>query len=192
MNNGKIAAAFRLLAEAVDDAGERVERDGVEVAASPQRRDLHRDAPNCSGVYFVRYGERGEIKIGRTKNIRDRLRRLQTTSPIELVLLAYRPGSGHEEKHYHHCFAHARTYGEWFRPVPELLACIEELRRALPAVEPMPAEPAKPVRGNRKARRKVKTARPARTTSRAADGPPGPPFTSKINAATPSRRQGRS
>ena len=150
MSARRIAAALRQLADAVEEDIPSQAHDElavVDVEPGKVSRDGQRGVPTCAGVYFVQWGhDGGAIKIGRTKNICARLKELQTASPIELVLLAYQPGSGREELYYHHCFAHARLRGEWFRPVPELLACIAELRRHTAAVEPATPKQAQPKR----------------------------------------------
>jgi Meiotically up-regulated gene 113 len=77
-------------------------------------------------VYFVQVGEDGPIKIGHTfRPIEERLRDLRNASPYRLRLLLMLPGQRDDEQALHQRFAAARLEGEWFRPVPELLAFIE-------------------------------------------------------------------
>jgi hypothetical protein len=79
-------------------------------------------APARPGVYFVRHGGNGPIKIGVAKNIRARLATLQIATPERLSFLGAMLGAGeHEEKQLHGRFAELRERGEWFRPAPELL-----------------------------------------------------------------------
>jgi len=79
--------------------------------------------PEVAGVYFLRAA--GLVKIGRTSNVRVRLRKLQKTSPVELqLLLVLRRGSDDAktlEAELHRRFAEHRRHGEWFEPHPNLL-----------------------------------------------------------------------
>lgn len=73
-------------------------------------------------IYFVQAEIIGRIKIGWTadEDAAVRLAMLQTASPVRLHLIATRPGGRCKERELHARFAHARTVGEWFDPVPEL------------------------------------------------------------------------
>jgi hypothetical protein len=66
-------------------------------------------------VYFIQGGDL--VKIGYTTNIRQRLYDLQTSAPIDLVLLGLIPGTRALEKEYHKRFAAHRVRGEWFSAV---------------------------------------------------------------------------
>ena len=77
-------------------------------------------------VYFLRSGENGPIKIGFTGSAPTaRLAALQTGNPEPLRLIGAIPGTMADEGKLHDRFAEAWLQGEWFRPVPELLAFIE-------------------------------------------------------------------
>lgn len=55
------------------------------------------------------------VKIGFTRgNPHDRLRNLQTGSPLRLVLWAYIDGTPELEKAFHDAFAELQSHGEWF------------------------------------------------------------------------------
>lgn len=73
-------------------------------------------------VYFMR--RENFIKIGTTYNLRQR------ASVLNATVLAKTPGSYSEEKLMHKRFASLRRHGEWFEPGPELIALINELRKA--------------------------------------------------------------
>lgn len=77
-------------------------------------------------IYFAQAEGVGHIKIGFTdgQDAGDRLASLQTGSPVPLRLLGTIPGSIEGEKDLHRRFAAARVCGEWFKPVPALLALI--------------------------------------------------------------------
>lgn len=67
-------------------------------------------------VYFVRSGTHGPIKIGRAVDPHERLRQLQTGSPVELRLLGTIPGGVDLEAALHDLLGDSRLRGEWFRP----------------------------------------------------------------------------
>lgn len=70
----------------------------------------------------------GLIKIGVTIDINDRLKTLQVGSPdqLELVGAIASPRAHWLEIDLHIRFQEARSHGEWFRPVDELLEIIEQ------------------------------------------------------------------
>lgn len=100
------------------------EIDPVEIA----RMDDLRSHENTAKVYFVQEGSAGLIKIGCSKNLKKRFDEIARELPYDLKLLAFVDGWREVEVVFHLRFAHARVRGEWFRPVPELLAYIEEIR----------------------------------------------------------------
>lgn len=78
-------------------------------------------------VYFIRDGEDGPIKIGRTNNLAHRLGILQTGNPRTLTVLAVT--RAHAEKDLHYQFWDHRIRGEWFEPHPEIVGFAERVRR---------------------------------------------------------------
>ena len=60
------------------------------------------------------------IKIGRSKNVLQRLQNLQTGTYGELIIGALEPGGSTRESELHKKFSHLRRHGEWF-------SCNEEL-----------------------------------------------------------------
>jgi len=82
-------------------------------------------------IYFIRDEATQHIKIGFTKGYgKDRLRELQTGCLGQLILLLEIRGSKQDETAWHDRFEAVRERGEWFRPVPELLQAIEEMKAA--------------------------------------------------------------
>lgn len=73
-------------------------------------------------VYFIRFRDR--IKIGWTGNVKQRLSDLPHDEVLAVI-----PGTMTHEKQCHAAFAHLRYSGEWFRPGPDLLAFIEDVRQ---------------------------------------------------------------
>jgi len=87
--------------------------------------------PRRTKVYFIQADNGGPIKIGYTEE--DPVRRaasLQTGNPYRLTVLAWVWAPKSKEAELHKQFSAARLEGEWFSPVPELLALIENLRGA--------------------------------------------------------------
>jgi hypothetical protein len=78
-------------------------------------------------VYFIGSPE-GPIKIGFSRNVGQRLRELQTFSPVRLQVLATTPGDPAVERRYHRMFAEHRLTGEWFSAHPDILAEIEAVK----------------------------------------------------------------
>lgn len=74
-------------------------------------------------IYFIRAGENGPVKIGRSRDPRRRLADLQVSHHETLCLLAVMDGDEAEEWTLHRAFPPVR--GEWCEPTPELLDYIE-------------------------------------------------------------------
>lgn len=70
-------------------------------------------------IYFIRL-ENKFIKIGYSANPDERLKELQTGSPVKLHLQATMNGCFKTEKGLHELFNHLRMKGEWFRYTDEL------------------------------------------------------------------------
>ena len=79
-------------------------------------------------VYFVQGCCGGAIKIGYSKEPERRLKELQTGYPDTLRILVLVPGTEKTEKYYQRKFEVHRLNGEWFRPEPEVLDKIKELK----------------------------------------------------------------
>lgn len=82
-------------------------------------------ARDGSSVYFADAG--GQIKIGWSKKVSQRLAQLQTGSASPIKLLGTMPGGLAVERRVHAKFAHLRLSGEWFTAAPELLAYVDEV-----------------------------------------------------------------
>jgi len=78
-------------------------------------------------IYFIQKGESGAIKIGISKDPERRLMTLQTASDEPLRIIGCFRGFESDERNLHARFAAQRRMGEWFDPVIELKAVIEEL-----------------------------------------------------------------
>ena len=83
---------------------------------------------NRCRVYFVQESGVGAIKIGTARNVGARVSNMAVGTPHLLTVLVVISGNREVERSLHSRFRHARIRGEWFRPVPELLAYIASLK----------------------------------------------------------------
>lgn len=81
-------------------------------------------------VYFIEGGT--AIKIGFSRSMETRLRKMGTDVPGGAKLLHIEPGTFKTEKILHRHFAAHRLHGEWFSKAPELLAYIEQRKAMWP------------------------------------------------------------
>jgi hypothetical protein len=75
-------------------------------------------------VYFVQSGPFGPIKIGKAKDVAQRLKSLQTAHFRPLALLGAIRGGEPMEAALHGMFAADRLHGEWFRATGQLAIVI--------------------------------------------------------------------
>lgn len=99
----------------------------------------NQDRGPISGVYFIRRGESGPVKIGFSANVRKRVRSLQTGSAEPLKLLAVAEGGEQTERFLHEQFARHRLEGEWFSPDASLLGLISDLAGKSAPAQPAPS-----------------------------------------------------
>lgn len=76
--------------------------------------------------YFIG-GEEGPVKIGYAVCVKDRLRAIQSCSPVALRVLALADGGMEREVAYHAQFERHRLHGEWFERCAEIEAEINRL-----------------------------------------------------------------
>lgn len=70
-------------------------------------------------IYFVKAYNKF-VKIGTSKDVAERLKGLQTASPVDLKVAAVLEGSYQTEAGIHKLFEHSRYNKEWFRFTDEL------------------------------------------------------------------------
>lgn len=80
-----------------------------------------RRCPNDTWLYFIQAGS-GPVKIGVARNPIERIATLQTAHYERLRILGCMWSSRSYEGHLHRRFAAHRVSGEWFAPVPEIIA----------------------------------------------------------------------
>ncbi len=83
--------------------------------------------PWRTGVYFMRAGRRGAIKIGWTTSLSSRLATLQTGNAEPLEVIGWMRGGPKLERAMHRLFESHRMTGEWFRPAQEILDFVAEI-----------------------------------------------------------------
>jgi hypothetical protein len=86
---------------------------GFTIRASIPEDVLAADADCGTYVYFMKAGK--SVKIGHSKNPRDRARSLQTSRHEQIEILYTVSGGRVMEKYFHDKFAKFRLHGEWFR-----------------------------------------------------------------------------
>jgi hypothetical protein len=79
-------------------------------------------------IYFIQEPITKSIKIGTTKNIKNRMSQLQTSIPFQLILLKFIKGDFIKEKELHDKFSQYRLSGEWFSENDELLDYIAKIK----------------------------------------------------------------
>jgi len=93
-----------------------------------------------TSLYF--FEAPGKIKIGISKNLKQRAADLRRQNGADLVLFAAVPGSWHLERHIHKKLSDHRLHGEWFADNEEVRGVIKTVIKDGPAaigfVEPMP------------------------------------------------------
>jgi len=92
-----------------------------------RRKHYGKPLPGNYWIYFIRAGDKGPIKIGRTNHdITYRLRSLQTANPYKLKVLAAIQADqllDHAlEEWIHNALSDHRLQGEWFDPCQRVLA----------------------------------------------------------------------
>ncbi|WP_216596322.1 GIY-YIG nuclease family protein [Allocoleopsis franciscana] len=83
-------------------------------------------------IYFILNEDSKAIKIGRAKNLENRIKSLQTSSPTQLKLIkSIQVESGEKaqqlEQSLHKKFQEIRLAGEWFKIREDLLDYIEQI-----------------------------------------------------------------
>lgn len=78
-------------------------------------------------LYAFQAGNNGPIKIGVSRDPKQRLATLQAMHYETLRPLASERVVPIEEKWLHQAYVHARIRGEWFRPTPDLLTYLAAL-----------------------------------------------------------------
>jgi hypothetical protein len=80
-------------------------------------------------VYFAQAERQGEIKIGFSTQVENRLYHLGHQRFTAMSLLGWVRGGPQVEREMHAKFAHLRIGGEWFKPGPDLLEFIASSTR---------------------------------------------------------------
>lgn len=90
----------------------------------------HQQPDDPCSIYFIQCETTGLVKIGMAGDARSRFSSIQSGSPTILTLKASFEGRRADEAALHERFREHRDHGEWFKPVPDLLAYIADVRAA--------------------------------------------------------------
>ena len=96
--------------ERIDDYIKRIDQENVDGGAE---------------VYIIGSLHFGFVKIGYSKDVRKRLKQIQTGCPFELDIIARFPGTVAIEKSLHDKYDEYRLRGEWFKYEGKLKEAIE-------------------------------------------------------------------
>jgi len=80
-------------------------------------------------VYFAQAERTGEVKIGFSTNVSDRLYMLRWQRHTNMTLLGWVPGGPRVEREMHARFDDLSLGGEWFEPDPTLFDYVEKSTR---------------------------------------------------------------
>ena len=95
------------------------------VDAILSEEEAGRTMPTGEGyVYFMDGGD--TVKIGFSRSLEARFKKMKTDLPSGLQLLHIEPGTFRTKKVLHRHFAELRVRGEWFRKTDDLMAYIEQ------------------------------------------------------------------
>lgn len=109
--------------EAAAAAADAAEQAGlVELPAPAEGAPPPLTDPPPRWVYFIQVGVDGPVKIGLSRNVKGRMRSLQTAHPQRLTLLGAVDGDAELEAALHAKLAAHRLSGEWFAPHPDVMA----------------------------------------------------------------------
>ena len=101
---------------------------GIDAGSTDVTRTSRRQAaalPRGKVVYFATAGVL--VKIGRSADVRRRLRELRTKTGFDIRIAATTPGGTFLEGSYHRQYDQHRLDGEWFARCPEIDAEIDRL-----------------------------------------------------------------
>lgn len=87
----------------------------------------HDGSAQGDALYFITNGT-DACKIGRTRNLQQRVGNLQHANPRDITVELTLPGMGWQERVWHAAFDHLNLRGEWFRCDPQLDRAIEAAR----------------------------------------------------------------
>lgn len=66
-------------------------------------------------LYIIQSAQTGAIKIGRTSDIDQRIKTLQTSNPYPLKVILFVESYGYLERELHERLKQYKTNGEWFK-----------------------------------------------------------------------------
>jgi hypothetical protein len=115
IRNDQQNSEIRELASRVRELEPNSARHSLFDTKAPEQIEFwHSNLPESDFVYFIQSGTSGPVKIGLSKTPVQRVSKLQTGNPRELILRHVIPGDRGIEEQLHDRFRAARIRGEWF------------------------------------------------------------------------------
>jgi Meiotically Up-regulated Gene 113 (MUG113) protein len=117
------------VASSANDNGDKFPEKKIREQCKPLIVGNQNAVPEC-GVYFLATSDQKRVKIGKSRNVSNRISDLANMNGYQLVLLATVPGGySRTEKAFHRMFSKQRRHGEWFAVDADLRDAIAGLRR---------------------------------------------------------------
>jgi hypothetical protein len=79
-------------------------------------------------LYIIQSGETGPVKIGKSTNVHNRRRTIQTAQPYRMRVIAIGKELGRWEPDFHYALASCSMAGEWFSWSAKVIRAVEILR----------------------------------------------------------------
>ena len=101
---------------------------------NPQKKQKPQPVAEAGYVYFLQEKRDGLVKIGKSKNLSSRTRKLSVEMPFETELIhtVKTADACNEEIHYHKMFRKKRVKGEWFNLTEKDIKAIKKSKPAYP------------------------------------------------------------
>lgn len=84
-------------------------------------------------IYLAQAVDGGPIRIGTSRNLKQRMAGLATEHKRKFSVLAETPGSRPDELFLHHAFSPLRLHGEWFQTHDAMRLLVDEMQIGRPA-----------------------------------------------------------
>lgn len=116
------------------EAHDRELNERMRLELAEARRKEAKRKSDAGWVYFIKAGN--SVKIGRSMDVRNRLKSIQTGCPYEARLVKVLRGGRKVERDFHKRFAEYRMTGEWFGLYGRLAQYLEACVHAIEPPEP--------------------------------------------------------
>ena len=79
-------------------------------------------------IYFIQASITGLIKIGHTRDLKERFKAIESICSEKIYIIKTTPGDLSAEHKLHIDFSHLRDHSEWFHPGKDLLKYIANVK----------------------------------------------------------------